>query len=291
MLTFRMQRFGPSDPTFRVEARRAVRAFAGPSGPLTVEMIAQDDRRTFDVRAWGDDAEWALDAAPAWLGADDDASGFAPSHRVLFRLHRDLNGLRLPRSPSLFDMFARLVLQQRVAWRDAARSFRTLTTTFGQAAPGPFELTTALSAAQWRRIPLAEFVAHGVESKRARTIRDAAVSARRIEELDSLSREAANARLRCFKGVGVWTAQGVMGFGLGDPDAVQEEDYDLPRLVSVALTGEPRADDARMLELLEPYAGHRFRVVRLLHESDIKIPRFGPRRARPQWERDARRFR
>jgi hypothetical protein len=34
-----------------------------------------------------------------------------------------------------------------------------------------------------------------------------------------------------------------------------------------------------MLELLEPYAGQRGRVQRLLEASGIRMPRFGPRTA------------
>jgi hypothetical protein len=47
--------------------------------------------------------------------------------------------------------------------------------------------------------------------------------------------------------------------------------------VSWALAGEPRADDARMLELLEPYRGHRGRVIRLIVSAGITAPRYGPR--------------
>lgn len=300
LLTFRLQRFGPRDPTMRLEPRQMVRAFEGPTGPVTVAVtglsddepggpVADGDRRTscrrFRVEAWGADAAWALEHAAVWLGAHDDDRDFAPEHRTLRRLRRDLRGLRLGQSPSLFDMLVRLILQQRVAWRDAARSFVRLSLKYGRAAPGPHGLVAALGPAAWRRIPAAEYAAAGVEGKRARCIRDAAVSARRVEALRGMSRADANQRLRAFRGVGVWTAQGLLGFGLGDPDAVQEQDYDLPRLVSVALTGEPRADDRRMLELLAPYAGHRFRVVRMLVESSIRTPRFGPRRARPAWER------
>ncbi len=285
MLSCRLHRFGPSDPTFSLDSRKLVRAFTGPTGALTWAASAADDGgRRFRVRAWGPDAAWAVASSAEWLGAADAPEAFDPDHPTLRRLKRDLRGLRLAPSPSVFDMMVRLILQQRVAWRDAARSFRRLTLAYGEPAPGPAALTTALGPAGWRRIPLPEFVANGVEAKRARTIRDAATSARRVEETRDMGREAANQRLRAFPGVGVWTAQGVLGFGLGDPDAVQEQDYDLPRLVSVALTGEPRADDARMLALLAAYAGHRFRVCRMLHESNIRTPRFGPRRARPRWE-------
>jgi hypothetical protein len=49
--------------------------------------------------------------------------------------------------------------------------------------------------------------------------------------------------------------------------------------VSWALAGEPRADDDRMLELLEPYRGQRARVQRLLEVGRIVPPRYGPRMA------------
>ena len=55
-----------------------------------------------------------------------------------------------------------------------------------------------------------------------------------------------------------------MGFVLGDPDAVPLGDLHLPQEVGRALAGEPGADDARMLELLEPFRGSRFRLLRLL---------------------------
>ena len=68
-----------------------------------------------------------------------------------------------------------------------------------------------------------------------------------------------------------------MGIAWGDHDAVPVGDYNLPNLVSWALAGEPRSDDDRMLELLEPYRGHRRRVLVLLKGSPIKEPRYGPR--------------
>jgi 3-methyladenine DNA glycosylase/8-oxoguanine DNA glycosylase len=83
--------------------------------------------------------------------------------------------------------------------------------------------------------------------------------------------------LRAFPGVGQWTVAEVGQRVYGDPDAVSVGDFHIPSLVSWALAGEPRADDARMLELLEPYRGQRARVVRLLEASGIQPPRYGPR--------------
>jgi 3-methyladenine DNA glycosylase/8-oxoguanine DNA glycosylase len=63
----------------------------------------------------------------------------------------------------------------------------------------------------------------------------------------------------------------------GDRDAVSVGDYHLPHQVAWALAGEARGTDARMLELLEPYRGHRARALRLLALAGIQAPRFGPR--------------
>ena len=84
-------------------------------------------------------------------------------------------------------------------------------------------------------------------------------------------------RLMTVPGVGPWTAAEVARAALGDADAVSEGDYHLPHQVAWALAGEARADDARMLELLEPYRGHRGRVVRLIEAGGPGPPRFGPR--------------
>jgi 3-methyladenine DNA glycosylase/8-oxoguanine DNA glycosylase len=68
----------------------------------------------------------------------------------------------------------------------------------------------------------------------------------------------------------------VLRVACGDPDAVSLGDYHLPRLVAWLLAGEPTADDARMLELLEPYRGQRARVVALLEHAGHRPPRRAP---------------
>ena len=64
-----------------------------------------------------------------------------------------------------------------------------------------------------------------------------------------------------------------------DPDAVPTGDYGLPHTVAWNLAREPRGSDARMLELLEPFRGHRYRAIRLLLKGGVRAPRRGPRRA------------
>ena len=94
-----------------------------------------------------------------------------------------------------------------------------------------------------------------------------------------MNREDAFARLTAVRGVGAWTAGHVMGIAWGDSDAVPVGDFHLPNTVAFALAGEPRADDNRMLELLEPYRGHRRRVILLLKGAGIRAPKYGPRYA------------
>ena len=72
----------------------------------------------------------------------------------------------------------------------------------------------------------------------------------------------------------MWTAENLLGFGFGDPDAVPLGDVHLPHIVGAVLADEPYANDARMLELLAPYAGQRFRVLRLVMLARTgRIPR------------------
>ena len=87
----------------------------------------------------------------------------------------------------------------------------------------------------------------------------------------------AYARLRALPLVGPWTAAEVGLRALGDSDAVSVGDFHLAHAVCWALVGEPRGTDARMLELLAPFAGQRARVIRLVETAGIEAPRRGPR--------------
>ena len=87
------------------------------------------------------------------------------------------------------------------------------------------------------------------------TIRRAAERAAWLEAAGSLPPAEASPDCSAIPGVGPWTAAETARSAFGDPDAVSVGDFHLPNLVSWALAGEPRGDDARMLELLEPYPG------------------------------------
>lgn len=128
-------------------------------------------------------------------------------------------------------------------------------------------------------LPSWDYHTLGVERKRAETIKRVAERARKLETAATMSPSDAARLLTAFRGVGAWTAALVTDAVLGDADAVPVGDFHIPNMVTWALAGEPRGTDARMLELLEPFAGHRGRVIRLLKAGGYSAPKYGPRKA------------
>ncbi|MEQ1788041.1 MAG: DNA-3-methyladenine glycosylase 2 family protein, partial [Acidimicrobiales bacterium] len=117
----------------------------------------------------------------------------------------------------------------------------------------------------------------GVEKKRADTLKRACAHASRLEAAGLLTSAELRARLEAIPGIGPWTSAEVARIALGDADAVSVGDFHLKNLVAFALAGEPRGTDERMLELLEPFAGHRGRVCLLIESGGVSAPRYGPR--------------
>ena len=280
VLTLRPLYRGRADPTMRLGPRTAVRATRTAAGPATLELrqVAPD---RVAAAAWGPGAEAALQAAPRLLGLDDRAAGFEPDrHPVVAQLARRLRGLRIGRSEAVFEALLPAILEQKVTGGEAFRSYRGLILRFGEPAPGPHGargLRLQPAPETLAGLPYYGFHPYGVEARRAGVIRRLARDARRLEALLNSPSDAAARRLEAYPGIGPWTTAEVTLRAFGDPDAVSVGDFHLPNLVAYALAGEPRADDARMLELLEPWRGHRARVIRLLESSGLGAPRFGPR--------------
>jgi 3-methyladenine DNA glycosylase/8-oxoguanine DNA glycosylase len=169
------------------------------------------------------------------------------------------------------------ILEQKVVGIEAKRSYAGLVRALSEPAPGPGGLLLPPDPARLAATPYYAFHPFGVERRRADTVRMVCRHARRLEEAAGMEPADAYRRLTVVPGVGRWTAAEVARAALGDADAVSEGDYHLPHQVAWALAGEPRADDARMLELLEPYRGHRGRVIGLIEAGGLGPPRFGPR--------------
>jgi 3-methyladenine DNA glycosylase/8-oxoguanine DNA glycosylase len=139
------------------------------------------------------------------------------------------------------------------------------------------------AVAVWRRIPSWEWHRAGVTPQRSDTAMRASAVAAALERTLALGRGGAKVagKLRTVLGVGVWTAAETTQRSHGDPDSPSVGDYHLPSIVGLALIGAP-VDDDGMLELLEPYAGHRQRVMRLIEASGIRKPMRGPRMTIPE---------
>ncbi|SDG64947.1 3-methyladenine DNA glycosylase/8-oxoguanine DNA glycosylase [Sinosporangium album] len=278
-LTMSPHRHGGGDPTWRREADGAVwRTSRTPAGPGTMRVSVSAAEGAVEGRAWGPGAEWMLDTLPALLGVDDDRSGFTPRHGVLIEADRRHAGLRIGRSQRAFEALVPAVLEQKVVGREAWRAWRWLLAKYGERAPGPGDeqLRVFPPPEVWRSIPSWDWHRAGVEGVRAKAIVNAALHADKLEAApDSAETDRL---LRLLPGIGVWTSAETRQRALGDPDAVSVGDYHLPSVVGWALTGE-KTDDAGMLRLLMPYAGHRYRVTRLLALSGNRPPARGPRMA------------
>lgn len=274
---------GPHDPTFRRPRPGEVwRTSRLPSGPATCRLV-QTGPRDVVGHAWGPGAEEVLDGLPHLLGEHDDDEGFVPP-APLRDAHRRAPGLRIPRTGRVLEALVPAILEQRVQTVAAWRSWGWLLRRYGEPAPGPAGgegMLVVPDAATWAAVPSWDWHRAGVDPARARSVVAAVRVARRLEEcpavLDAHGAAAAHARLQLVPGVGVWTAAEVAQRALGDADAVSVGDFHLAKAVGWVLVGE-RVDDARMLELLAPYAPHRYRVVRLLEISGrARPPARGPR--------------
>ena len=278
-LTLSVHRHGGGDPTHATDAAGTVwRTSLTPDGPATLRVGLSSRDATVTARAWGPGAGWLLDRVPEWLGFHDDRSGFAAHHPVVGELVLRFPGLRVGRTGRVFEALVPAVLEQKVVGREAHRAWRYLLLKHGEAAPGPAPagMRVVPSARTWARVPSWDWHRAGVEGVRARTIINAAAVAARLEEALALAPAAADRRLRSLTGIGVWTSAEIRQRAMGDADAVSVGDYHLPNVVGWTLARR-KTDDAGMLELLAPYAGHRYRVTRLIELGGSGPPRRGPR--------------
>lgn len=266
---------GRGDRTIHLRRNEAWLAFRTPDGPASLHLVV--DGAVLHAAAWGDGATSALDGAGALIGEHDDPSALVAHHRVIRDLQRRHTGLRMPRTGRILHALVPSVLEQKVTGTEAFRSYAELLRRYGEPAPGPVNLLLPPTPETLAALPYHAFHPLGVERRRADVIRRAAARATWLEA--AADANEARRRLGSFIGIGPWTIAEVLRSAFGDPDAVSVGDFHIPNSVSWALAGEPRGDDARMLELLEPYRGQRGRVQRLLEIGRVVAPRYGPRMA------------
>ena len=267
---------GRHDPTTRLGPGAFARAMWTPDGPATV--LATWSGGTFGSRAWGPGADHARSAVAAMAALDGRAAPLPPVHPLVTESARRHPGLWAGASGDLYHALLPTVIEQRITSGEAKRQWRALCAALGETAPGPAlglrlpprpELLAGRPA--WWFHPL------GIEAKRAKALTAVAAVAHRLWDWARLPPAEVAGRLALIRGVGPWTIGSVLGPVCGDEDAVAVGDYHLPDIVAWNLAGEARADDARMLALLEPYRGQRGRVIRLLSVLGRRAPAFGPR--------------
>lgn len=268
-------RQGFGDPTFRRDAGGWWLAIGTPLGAATLRL--REAAGSIEATAWGPGAEHAIASVPDLLGACDDADGFDPTrHPVVADLHHRFPGLRLTRTGRVMPFLVPTVLGQKVTGFEQKRSWGELVQRHGERAPGPAPhgLRVAPPPEVWKRVPTWEWHRAGVGPQRSDTVMRAVGES--LERTATMDAAEASRRLRTIPGIGVWTAAETVQRSHGDPDAVSVGDFHVAKRVGWALIGE-RVDDDGMLELLEPWRGHRQRVVRLIEAAGIGYERHGPR--------------
>lgn len=272
-------RRGAGDPTHRVDQGVHWRALRTPEGPATLAVTDRPRLGEVHLEAWGSGAAWALEQAPALLGADDDPTGFDPRHPVLVEAWRRHPHWRIGRSGLVLEALVPSVIEQKVTGQEAFAGFRQLVRRHGEPAPGPREdLFLQPAPDVLAAIPSWEWLALHIDPARSRTLVTVARRASALERLVGRDPVEADRMLRSLPGVGIWTSAEVRAAALGDADAVSFGDYHVAKDVGWALLGHP-VDDAGLAELLEPWRPHRLRVQGLVGIAGLHRPRRGPRMA------------
>jgi 3-methyladenine DNA glycosylase/8-oxoguanine DNA glycosylase len=287
---------GAGDPSHRRTGPDGLwRATRTPDGPALLHVRVVAPLGLVHAEAWGPGAGWAVDGVPDLLGGGDDADDAGwpafrprPEHPVLVAAWRARPGVRTPRSRAVVEALVWAALEQVVTGKEARRAVRLLVHRYGEPAPGApagpggpaAGMRVPPAPHEWARVPSWEWLRAGVEGRRSAVALRAAGAAGRLEATLERDLAAADRVLRSLPGVGRWTSAEVRQRAHGDPDAFSFDDYHVAKNVSWALTGRVLDDDG-CAEVVACYAGHRYRVQRLLELAGVARPRRGPRMTLP----------
>jgi 3-methyladenine DNA glycosylase/8-oxoguanine DNA glycosylase len=249
-----------------------------PSGPATLRIRRLG--HLAEVDAWGPGLEEALAKVPGLLGASDEPSRLQPTDPVVSRWVAQHPTARLTRTGTIWEHLIPTITGQKVPGPNNKAAWQGILRTWGRTPAGDAHPDLRLAPDPDVIAGLADHDFHrfDLERKRAETLIEVGRRARRLEEAARMEPPAARQRLEAVRGVGPWSSAVVTLMAHGDPDAVITGDYWLPSYVAWHLAGERRADDRRMLELLEPYRGQRARVQGFAKAAGAP-PRRGPRLA------------
>ncbi len=266
-------------PTWvRVDRTGAWYAARTEAGPGTVCIQHKGDHLL--AGAWGPGTELLLDGVPELVGLNDAGlDEVVAAHPFVRQTLKRFRGYRQSRTGEVFSHLVGTALAQKVTGKASSASLRALARKWGERSPGPRQDLWLLPRPEdLAERPYYAFHELNVEQHRADLVRRIARRSRALQRAATLPPTEARAHLEKLRGIGPWTSGVVMSGALGDPDAVPTADYHLANFVAWAFVGQARASDQEMLSLLEPYAGRRAQVARMVKGSGTKAPRFGPKR-------------
>ncbi|WP_188359146.1 DNA-3-methyladenine glycosylase family protein [Rothia aerolata] len=270
---------------FEQETRRAAPTAERYLAPIHVRLWAERS-------AAGLAAIEALSAdLDAWVGARDDWSDFlgSPAYahlpEQLQLAHREHPGLRLGATGQLTWHAISAITEQRVTGIEAMGGLRAVLRRIAEPLPNtgladqPRGMLFFPVTASFLEVPSWIWHRAGYDSARSRAVLE---YARRADSLEKIAQTRSAAELstalHSISGIGPWTIAEILQRTHGHPDAVSVGDYHLAKHVGWAFE-QKRADDARMLQLLAPFTGHRNRVVALIKAARIEAPKHGARLA------------
>lgn len=264
------------------------KVFRAAHGPARVTITAHPSERSrvlVEIESCEADHDALVRMAPGIVGVADRGELVIPEgtdpRRVLRDARARARGLRLVRVPWLYELLVLIVVQQRVAHPDAMASHRHLLrrhgTPYSEGDPTTLLFPSPLALS---RMSPETFRDAGIDRERAERLRTVGRLARHLPRIAAMPFAEVRATLAKVPGLGPWTIEHFLGAGLADTDAVPTADYWYPHTVAYALAGEERADDARMLELLEPFRPQRYRVLLWLMAAGVGPVRHGPRMKR-----------
>ena len=278
-------RNGANDPTTRISVSPSLgspgacieRATFTPLGPGSIR-ITIDENDAIASEAWGPGSRWLQERVERLTARHAARQSIVARHSAVHEALRKFGQLSLPASDSPYHELLPAILGQRITAAQALAQWSALCHRYGEVAPGPLSLRLPPSPERLKSIPSWEFHRLGIEEQRARTLHTAARYASYIDHTRELDGPNAREALMRLPGIGIWTAAVTVGVSHGDPDALPVGDFHVKNTVAWALTGRPRGTDEEMLTTLAVYAGHRWRVVRLLERAGFTAPRFAPKR-------------
>lgn len=308
--TFAPLQRGTTDPLFQAVTTPAGRVFWATAREQGVGLLARFSRThspdllaPLKVELWevpepsrgqgGGRAASALEAfasrLPGWVGERDRWSSFLASPpwgqlpERLKRARAEAPGLRLPSVGLLSQNLLLAVSEQRVTGLEAMGGMRALLRQYGTPVPAtghpdqPEGMIVFPPPEAFAAIPDWAYHRAGFDRSRSSAMVNYAHRAASFERFAEANPVGELARaLHAVPGIGPWTIAETLQRYCGHPDAISVGDYHLAHHVTYAFDGT-RGDDARMLQLLAPYAGNRQRVISLIKAAGISEPRRAPR--------------